>query len=144
MLLNAKPPADLQQSGAKRPVLPINIDTSGAEFTFFETNLAVFLRAVLRKECVGIKSDTLLATNERPAEAGLSDTSHRGAMARRCITQPGTLPNTPSHCASGAPLHSPLRQPSQRRAIRYFFSSAGGTMIVVPPPGFPGSPLSPF
>ena len=44
----------------EKTVLPINMDTNGAEFMFFETIRAVFLRAVLRKECVGTKSDTLL------------------------------------------------------------------------------------
>ena len=38
------------------------MQTNKTEFTYFETICAVFLRAVLRKECVGAKSDTLLGT----------------------------------------------------------------------------------
>jgi hypothetical protein len=40
--------------------LAVNKDTTGAEFTYFDSNCTVYLRAVLLKECVGTKSDTLL------------------------------------------------------------------------------------
>jgi hypothetical protein len=42
--------------------LVVNMEPSGAEFTYFDANCTVCLRAVLRKECVGTKADTLLAT----------------------------------------------------------------------------------
>jgi len=41
-------------------VLAVNKGKAKAEFLHFETNSAVCLRAVLRKEFVGTKSDKLL------------------------------------------------------------------------------------
>jgi len=42
--------------------LAVNKDTSGDEFTYFDSDCTVWLRAVLRKECVGTKSGTLLGS----------------------------------------------------------------------------------
>ena len=40
--------------------MAVNKHMSGAELTYFDTNCTVCLWVVLRKDCVGTKSDTIL------------------------------------------------------------------------------------
>ena len=54
-------PQTCNKAGCKDLFGPSIRTRGGAEFTCFESSCIVCLQAVLRKECVGTKSDTLLA-----------------------------------------------------------------------------------